>query len=321
MKNNVLITSAGRRVELVQAFQHDLKRFFPDAKVFTIDMQPMLSAACQIADGYWTVPSVTDDQYLDVLLDLCLKNNIGMVIPTIDTELMVLAENCKIFEDEGIHVIISSEKLIASCRDKRKTAAFFESIGVRSPEIFDKTQLTFPCFAKPYDGSSSAGAETLLSEEQLTSHILNDKKIMFMELIDDSHTEYTVDAYYSKKGSLRCLIPRERIEVRSGEVSKGVTRKNEVYDYLLPACKKISGAQGCLTIQLFANLDQDSFYGLEINPRFGGGFPLTYSAGAHYPYWLISEYLDGNDVDFYDQWETDLLMLRYDDKKLISGYV
>ena len=321
MKSNVLITSAGRRVELVQAFQRDLKIFFSSARVFATDMQPLLSAACQAADRYWEVPRVTDKQYLDVLLDLCLKNDIGMLVPTIDTELTVLAVNRKKFEDEGIHVIISSEELITSCRDKRKTGKFFEQIGVRSPEILDKLQLTFPCFAKPYDGSCSIGAETLFSEEQLTSGILNDKKMMFMELIDDSHTEFTVDVYYSKEGTLKCLVPRERIEVRSGEVSKGVTRKNEVYDYLLPACNKITGARGCLTIQLFANLEQDSFYGLEINPRFGGGFPLSYSAGAHYPSWLISEYLLGNVVDFYDQWEADLLMLRYDDKKLISGYV
>jgi carbamoyl-phosphate synthase large subunit len=321
MKSNILITSVGRRVELVQAFQYDLKRFFPDAKVYSTDMKPILSAACRVADGYWDVPRVTDENYVNVLLDLCLKNNIGMVIPTIDTELMALAKNRKVFGDEGVHVIISSEKLIASCRDKRKTGAFFETIGVRSPEIFDKTKLTFPCFVKPYDGSSSKGVMTLHSEDQLTSQILNDKKMMFMELIDDSHIEYTVDAYYSKEGVLRCLVPRERIEVRAGEVSKGVTRKNKVYDYLLPFLKKITGARGCLTIQLFANLDQDSFYGLEINPRFGGGFPITYSAGAHYPSWLISEYLNGNDVGFYDQWEIDLLMLRYDNKKLVSGYV
>jgi carbamoyl-phosphate synthase large subunit len=141
-----------------------------------------------------------------------------------------------------------------------------------------------------------------------------------MELIDDRHTEFTVDAYYAKDGSLKCLVPRERIEVRSGEVSKGVTRKHDVYDYLLPACKKIEGACGCLTIQIFANLENESFYGLEINPRFGGGFPLSYSAGANYPGWLITEYFLGKEIGFYDQWESDLLMLRYDAKELIHGY-
>jgi carbamoyl-phosphate synthase large subunit len=108
--------------------------------------------------------------------------------------------------------------------------------------------------------------------------------------------------------------------VRSGEVSKGVTRKHDVYDYLLPAFKKIEGACGCLTIQIFANLENESFYGLEINPRFGGGFPLSYSAGANYPGWLITEYFLGKEIGFYDQWESDLLMLRYDAKELIHGY-
>ncbi len=321
MRNNILITSVGRRVELVQSFQYDLKLIFPGAKVFSTDMQPKLSPACQTSDGYWQVPRVSDVQYMDLLLDLCLKNDIGMVIPTIDTELLLLATNQNKFADHGIYIVISSKEFIASCRDKRKTSDLFGDIGVHVPKILVKSDLSFPCFVKPYDGSCSVGAAALFSKDQLTSRILDDEKMMFMELIDDSHVEYTIDAYYSKDSTLKCLVPRERIEVRGGEVSKGVTRKHEVYDYLLPACKKIKGARGCLTIQVFANLAQDSFYGLEINPRFGGGYPLTYSSGAHYSAWLIKEYLLKEEIDFYDQWEPDLLMLRYDDKKLISGYV
>ena len=321
MKNNILISSAGRRVELVRSFQQDLKGVFPDAKVFATDMRPMLSAACQASDEYWAVPRVTDETYLDKLLDLCLNHNIGMVVPTIDTELKVLAKNRHRFECEGIHVIISSEALVADCRDKRRTADFFASIGVHSPRIYDKTQITFPCFAKPYDGSCSVGAEILWSEDQLSGKFLDDEKMMFMELVGDRYTEYSIDAYFSKKGFLKCMVPRERIEVRGGEVSKGVTRSNQVYEYLLPSCNKIAGARGCLTIQLFADLENNGFFGFEINPRFGGGFPLAYSAGAHYPSWLISEYFLQEEVAFYDEWEKDLLMLRYDGKELISGYV
>ena len=320
MRNNILITSAGRRVELVQSFQHDLKSIFPAAKVFATDMQPMLSSACQAADGCWQAPRVTDEHYIDILLHCCLKNDIGMVVPTIDTELLVLAENRKQFVGHGIDIVISAEELIVSCRDKRKTGALFDSIGVRTPKILDRAALSFPCFVKPYDGSCSVGAAALFSEAQLTSRMLDDDKMIFMELIDEPHVEFTIDAYFSKDSDLKCLVPRERIEVRGGEVSKSVTRKHAVYDYLLPAFNKIMGARGCLTIQVFADLAQDSFYGLEINPRFGGGYPLAYSAGARYPAWLIKEYLLGEEIDFYDQWEPDLLMLRYDDKKLISSY-
>jgi carbamoyl-phosphate synthase large subunit len=320
MKTNILVTSAGRRVELIQAFQLELKDIFSDARVYATDMNPALSPACRCADVSLSIPKVTDENYMGVLLDLCEQHHIGMVVPTIDTELQVLADYRDQFSEYGIHIIVSSADLIASCRDKRKTRSLFENVGINAPIIYNKEQIQFPCFVKPYDGSCSVDAEALLSEEQLTSSILSNEKMMFMELVDDGHTEYTVDTYFTKDGVLKCLVPRERIEVRSGEVSKGVTRRNEVYDYLLPACKSIKGARGCLTIQVFANLLQKSFYGLEINPRFGGGYPLTYSAGANYPGWLIAEYFLDEEIDFFNQWEADLLMLRYDAKELVQGY-
>jgi len=317
---NVLITSAGRRVELVQAFQKELKGVFASAVVYTADMQPVLSSACQVSDGSLVVPRVTDDGYIDKLLELCLQNRVGMVVPTIDTELQVLAENCSLFEENGISIIISSVDLIASCRDKRKTGNLFERVSLRSPKIYDRTAITFPCFAKPYDGSCSVGAQALNQSDQLTDELLSDEKMMFMELIDEHYTEFTVDAYYDRLGDLKCLVPRERIEVCGGEVSKGVTRKHDVYDYLLPICKKIDGARGCLTIQVFADIERASFFGLEINPRFGGGYPLAYSAGANYPGWLVTEYFQDQEVSFFDGWEPDLLMLRYDAKALVRNY-
>jgi len=318
--HNILITSAGRRVELIQAFQQELKQTIPDAVVYATDIHPILSSACQVADGSFVVSRVTDDGYIDYLLELCLQNKIGMVVPTIDTELKVLAENRALFEKNGVYITISSADLIASCRDKRKTGDLFDRISVQSPEIYDRTALTFPCFAKPYDGSCSVGAQALNHSDQLTAELLSDEKMMFMELIDERHMEFTVDAYYDRNGELKCLVPRERIEVRGGEVSKGVTRKHDVYDYLLPACKKIDEARGCLTIQVFADLERNSFFGLEINPRFGGGYPLSYSAGANYPGWLISEYFQGGEIGFFDGWESNLLMLRYDAKELVHNY-
>ena len=319
-KHNILITSAGRRVDLVKSFQAELNKYFVNAEVYATDIHPELSAACQSADASFTVLSVTDKDYIEELLNLCKRNNIGLVLPTIDTELELLAKYREPFLEHGIGIVISSPELISHCIDKRKTKTLFDKIGIHTPALFNREEIQFPCFSKPYDGSCSVGALKLQSSEQLTSDLLHDEKQIFMELIDDRHTEFTVDAYYAKDGSLKCLVPRERIEVRSGEVSKGVTRKHDVYDYLLPACKKIEGACGCLTIQIFANLENESFYGLEINPRFGGGFPLSYSAGANYPGWLITEYFLGKEIGFYDQWESDLLMLRYDAKELIHGY-
>jgi len=181
--------------------------------------------------------------------------------------------------------------------------------------------LTFPCFVKPYDGSRSVGAEKLQNMADLSDAILADQKLMFMEYIDDSHHEYTVDAYFDRYSRLRCLVPRHRLEVRDGEISKGITRKNHVYEYLLGRLMELKGARGCLTLQIFAQPEGRRYAGLEINPRFGGGYPLSYAAKANYPGWLIEEYLLHQDIPFFDAWESDLLMLRYDAQVLVHAEI
>src|SRR3712207_6630826 len=105
---NILITSAGQRVSLVRAFRKELKTLYPDGKVYTTDMQPQWSAACNVSDQYFQVKRVTDPNYIDELFTLCVENQIKMVVPTIDTELLVLAKNKKRFQDNGIHLIISA---------------------------------------------------------------------------------------------------------------------------------------------------------------------------------------------------------------------
>lgn len=317
---NVLILSAGRRVELVEAFRAELNKLIPGAKVFAADLSPQLAPACHVADDAFAVPRVTNAEYCDRIIDICQANAIGLVIPTIDTELIVLSERIDDFAARGIHLVISSAELVRNCRDKRKTAAFLEEVGIHSPKIYDISNITFPCFAKPYDGSCSVGAAVVPTRESLTRDMVENPRMMFAELIGKDHPEYTVDAYYNKSGQLCCLVPRERIEVRGGEVSKGATRRHALYAFLLPRLKTIAGARGCVTFQFFAKPDEDRYLAIEINPRFGGGYPLSYAAGANYPGWLIREYLLNEEIGFFDNWERDLLMLRYDAKVLVRGY-
>ena len=113
------------------------------------------------------------------------------------------------------------------------------------------------------------------------------------------------------------VVPRHRLEVRDGEINKGVTRKHHVYDYLVEKLAKIKGARGCLTVQLFAHPSEKRYAALEINPRFGGGFPLSFAAGANYPGWLIDEYLLQKEIAHFDGWTSDLMMLRYDAHVLV----
>lgn len=314
MKTNILITSAGQRASLVKDFQETLNRFFHGAKVYTTDMNPRLAPAAYVSDGCFEVLRVTDPQYINQLLQLCKDNGIGMIVPTIDTELLVLAENKKLFEENGISVSVSSLDFIKICRDKRNTGEFFESHGIRVPKPIDKNNPTFPLFAKPYDGSLSTNLHYIKNAEELTEEILNDPKLLFMEYIDkEVYKEYTVDMYYGRDHKVKCIVPRERIKIRAGEINKGLTEKEPLTQYLLDRLETIDGCVGCICIQVFLNRETCDVVGIEINPRFGGGYPQTYAAGGNYPEYLIREYFLGEKIEYFDGWKDHQLMLRYDD--------
>ena len=314
MNHNILITSAGQRVALVRGFQETLKRFFSEAKVFTTDMNPRLAPAAYVSDKCFTVPRCTSEDYIETLLTLCFENEIGMIVPTIDTELAILAANKDIFAKQGIFVSVSDYNFIMMCRDKRNTGEFFEKHGIRVPKPIDKYHPTFPLFAKPYDGSLSTNLHYIKNAEELTTEILEDPKLLFMEYIDkEVYKEYTVDMYYGKDNKVKCIVPRERIKIRAGEINKGLTEKEPLTQYLYDRLETIKGCVGCICIQVFLNPQTCDVVGIEINPRFGGGYPQTYAAGGNYAENLIREFFLGEEIKYKDDWKDHLLMLRYDD--------
>ena len=319
--NNILITSAGRRVSLTRAFKTELQKIYPDSKVFVSDAAPELSSAAQIADKAFKLPLVTDVKYTDVLITLCKENNIKIIIPTIDPELPVLAENYQKFVDNGIYPIISSAGLIANCNDKRKTHSFFETKDINYAKEYSRDNYTFPFFIKPIDGSSSRDLYIIKEKEDLSKDLIENEKLLFLKYYPkDEHDEYTCDLYYDKNHNLKCIVPRKRIEIRGGEVSKGLTRKNILVDYISERLHHIEGARGCLTFQFFLNHKTNDIIGIEINARFGGGYPLSYLAGANYPAWIIKEYLLEERIKEFDEWKDNLLMLRYDSEILVENF-
>lgn len=324
MKHNILITSAGKRVALTKYFKETLNRFFPEAKVFITDMNPEMAPVSYVCDGAFKVPRVTAPEYPAELLKICEENEVGMIIATIDTELLLLADLKEEFREKGIHVMVSDKPFITMCRDKRNTGAFFEEHGVRVPTevsvekvkngVESKESLPYPIFAKPYDGSLSTNLHYIKTADDLTQEILNDPKLLFMEYIDKNvYKEYTVDMYYGKDNKVKCIVPRERIEIRAGEINKGRTAKNEILTFLKEKLGYIEGCVGCICVQLFFHPDTKDMVGIEINPRFGGGYPLSYNCGGNYPELLIREHFMGESVEYFDNWKDGMLMLRYDD--------
>lgn len=312
-RNNILVSSAGKRVSLVREFQAELKSVFPDGRVFTTEMNPEMSPAAQISDGCFRVPRVTAPEYIDTLFKICVDHGVRVLVPTIDTELLVLARAKKRFADAGIALLVADEEFVGICRDKRHTGAFFEAHGIRVPAPVDKYAPTFPLFAKPYDGSLSKDLFVVRSPESLTPEILNHPKLIFMEYIDKRiYAEYTVDMYFGKDHCIKAVVPRERIEIRAGEINKGRACKNSLGKILRERFAKIPGVIGCICAQFFLDEKTGDVVGIEINPRFGGGYPLSYGAGANFPRNIVREYFLGETLAFSDDWADGTLMLRYD---------
>lgn len=318
MNKNILITSAGKRVTLVNLFKKELTLNYPEAKVFTTEMNPELAPAGYVSDHCFQVSRVTDPTYLQQLIRICQENEVGMIIPTIDTELLLLASNRELLQQVGVVPVVSSLDFVAACRDKRNTNALFQRLNIRVPEPRDKHHPVFPMFAKPYDGSLSKDLFVIRNEQELTPEIMEHPKLIFMEYIDKSqYKEYTVDLYYGRDNKLKCIVPRERIEIRAGEINKGRTRKNYLVTYLKERMGYLPGVIGCICIQLFYRESDQDVVAIEINPRFGGGYPMSYHAGANYPRFLIQEYFKKETISYTDDWRDNTLLLRYDSEVIV----
>lgn len=315
---NLLFTSAGKRVVLVEIFRKTLREMGWGGNVYTTDVRPELAPAGLKSDGCFKVSRCDSGGYVDELLSICREENVGVVIPTIDTELVVLASNRQRFEHEGISLVLSDTEFVETCNDKRLTMSFFEKRGIPVPVSMDKRHLMFPLFVKPYNMSGSINAQVIWKEDELLKKMLDDPDMLFMEYISkNEYKEFTVDMYYGKDCQVKGVVPRERIEIRAGEINKGITRKNYLVGFLKERMGYLKGVRGCICIQLFYRESDKDIKGIEINPRFGGGFPLSYYAHANFAEYVIREYLMGESVKYSDTWLGNTLMLRYDNDVIV----
>ena len=314
---SVLISSAGRRVGLVRAFQEAVGPY--GGRVITTDRQPELSAACQVSDVSLPVPEIGGLAFLEETLSIARTHGVGLVIPTLDTELALLAAARDDWATEGIHLSVSDPALITMCRDKRLTAQFFASLGV-SP--IREVSHELPRLVKPVSGSLSKDIHVIHDHGEMRPRLEDRTRFIHQELIDvTAYSEYTVDALYSRTGKLVCAVPRLRLEVRGGEISKGRTEKGPVLHSFRQLLSSLPQARGCLTIQFFHSLRHPDrpLVGIEVNARFGGGYPMSHAAGATFAAWIYNETTLGQELTYTEDWTDGMTFLRFDDQVAVSG--
>lgn len=313
MDTNILVSAAGRRAELIQCFQSSLAELGLEGQVLGADASS-LAPARGVADGFVTIPVVWDDAYLPRMVELVESRSITLVVPTIDTELPYLDRYRHQLGDAGAFVLVAGRQTTVICGDKVRTHAFLDAADIACPQQWsadaarrDAEDLAYPVVVKPIAGSSSVGVWVAESSQELRHRILDTDIVQSLAPGD----EYTVDVWVDRDGAVRSVVPRRRIEVRGGEVSKGVTAHHQMVEQLArKTAEALPDAYGPLTIQVFA--DGESAQVIEINPRFGGGYPLSWQAGARTTVWALQDALgaEHDPADF--GWEEGLHMLRYD---------
>lgn len=297
---HILVTGVGRRVELMQAFRQAALKLDINLKLYGADMTGT-APALMYCDYTRKVCAMREPQYIQQLVDICLADKIDLVMPTIDTDLLVLSRNVKEFEKVGTRVLVSTPDKILICRDKNNTGEFFISCGLKAPKTYNNYKEfrgPYPCFIKPKDGSSSINAFKVENEEELMIHAEQIEDYIIQPFI--SGREFTIDIFCDFDGNPVFITPRERVQVRAGEVLKTQIHIDEIMiEESKKLCKKFKPS-GPITVQLIQDEKTGDNYYIEINPRYGGGAPLSMKAGARSAEKLL-KLINGEKVEYIEK--------------------
>lgn len=304
---NVLLTSVGRRAYMIKFFKNVIG---PEGQVHVCNSDDM-TVAFQYADKSVISPLIYDEKYIPFLVNYCENNHIDILISLFDIDLLVLAKNKAAFEKVGTKVIVSEPELIEICNDKWKTYLFLKENGFRVPKTYlrledvlaalDQGELKYPVIVKPRFGCGSIAMSVAEDEMGLLYHYrrntrainnsylkyesaAEEQKILFQECLVGQ--EYGVDIINDLNGQHQNAIVKKKIAMRAGE-----TDISELVD--VPEIKAEAQRLGKLTGHV-ANMDCDVFlvdgmaYILEMNARFGGGYPFSHMGGCDLPRAIVN---------------------------------
>ncbi len=298
---NILVTSIGRRVQLIE----HLKKTFT---VIGADASEN-NAARHFTDDFVIIPRCSAPDYIDCLLKVCIEKEVKLIIPLYEGEFEKLCTHRSLFEQQGIQVLLSDTEVIQICNNKLRSQEFFEKESINAPKLTS----TAPAVVKPVYGMGSQGIYLVDTEAELeAAKVLLHQDYLIQERIKG--VEYTIDVLCDLQGHVVAAVPRERVEVRSGEVSKSKTvKKYNIMQATISLIEKLNSygtVRGPMTVQCFLTPDEQVIF-LEINPRFGGGVPLTFEAGVNYGAYFekfLLGYTHADDcIDFQE-----VSMVRYD---------
>lgn len=307
----VLLLNAGRRVELVRCFRSAFEQLGVRGRIIATDINGLAPALYQ-ADGRYLLPHSSHPEFVDRLLEVCHGEEVGLVVPLIDPDLLVLAANRETIESSGVQLLISDKRVIEICDDKQKTHDFLLDNGILTASTMSLEEARgrhLPLFIKPRKGSGSESAYRVDTLDELEFFAKYVPDALIQDFIEGY--EVTTDVFCDWASKPVAAIARRRLKVRAGEVSVGrIVRIQGLEDL----CKRVAediGAIGPVNIQAICS--DGAFHVIEINPRFGGGCPLSIAAGAPLTEWVIQMGLGQPLAGQRSRVSDGLTMLRFED--------
>lgn len=313
---NILILSAGTRNKIVQYFKKTLGE---NGNVIATDMSTIAPAIYE-ADKYYIVPRITEEGYIEIILDICKKENISGVLSLIDPELSLLAENEYKFKAVGTTVIGSSYELCERALDKMQMFEWLRSHGFNCAKSYvDKNEFfadvktgkaNYPVFVKPVRGSASIAISKVFDNETVDLLFNHSDNLMIQEYLDGQ--EIGADCYIDLlSGELVSVFTKKKIVMRAGETDKSVSFKDEKLFELIKKFVNESGWRGQIDIDIFEI--NGEYYISEVNPRFGGGYPHAYECGADHMKLIVNNLNGIVNSDVIGNYKENVYMMKYNE--------
>lgn len=313
---NILILSSGTRNKIVQYFK---KALAGNGKVICTDMSSLAPSVYE-ADKFYTVPRMTAPGYIDVILDICKKEEIDGVLSLIDPELSLLAQNREKFAAIGTTVIGSSYELCEMSLDKFQMYQWLKAHGYRCAKSYmDKEafyedvaagKITYPVFVKPARGSASIAISKVYDRETIDLLFSHSDGLMIQEFLEGQ--EIGADVYIDLiTHRVVSIFTKKKILMRAGETDKAVSFRDEKLFQLIRQFAEEAGFLGQIDIDIFQVGGE--YFISEVNPRFGGGYPHAYECGCDHMKLILNNLQGIANESRIGSYEEDVCMMKYNE--------
>lgn len=316
---NILILAAGTRNKIVQYF----KRTFDGIGTVVATDASTLGPAIYDADKYYIVPPITEEGYIDNILDICKKEQISGVLSLIDPELSLLAANEEKFKAIGVTIIGSSYDLCEMALDKMQMYEWLKAHGYNCARSWmdkeefykavDAGEVSYPVFVKPYRGSASISISKVYDKETVDLLFAHEDDLMIQEFLDGQ--EIGADVYIDLlSGEVVSIFTKKKIKMRAGETDKAVSFKDPELFALIEKFVNEAGYRGQIDIDIFEIDGQ--YYISEVNPRFGGGYPHAYESGCDHMKLILNNLNGIANQKNIGAYEDGIYMMKYNEVKI-----